>query len=180
MIDTQFVQLINRLSEQDITLCYHCHKCTAGCPVSVEMDFGPDRALRMVQLGQKEQLLSSHDIWLCASCETCGTRCPNEIDIARVMDALRQVALVEKSAIGEPDAVKFHKLFLFVVQNMGRMHEAILLGAYKLWSMNLMSDMDSGAKLFIKGKIPLAPHRIQGHRQMKQIFDEARKQQDEA
>ncbi|MCX7608923.1 MAG: 4Fe-4S dicluster domain-containing protein, partial [Anaerolineales bacterium] len=57
------------------------------------MEYGPDRILRMVQLGERERLLKSRDIWLCAACETCGTRCPNDIDIAKVMDALRMEAL---------------------------------------------------------------------------------------
>ena len=69
-----FIQTINQLSEQTVELCYHCHKCTSGCPVSTEMQYGPDRVLRMVQLGYKDALLKSRDIWICASCETCGTR----------------------------------------------------------------------------------------------------------
>jgi heterodisulfide reductase subunit C2 len=170
MIDTHFIQEINALSEQNIELCYHCHKCTAGCPVVDEMQYGPDRILRMVQRGEQEALLTSSDIWLCASCETCGARCPNQIDIARVMDALRQKALATGAVIAEPDAVKFHKLFLFVVQNMGRMHEASLLAAYKVWTRNLLADMDSGAVMFVKGKVPLMPKPIKRRKEVKKIF----------
>lgn len=135
------------------------------------MKFGPDRILRMIQLGEKERLLSSHDIWLCASCETCGTRCPNEIDISQVMDALRGLALAEKAPIAEPDAAKFHRLFLLVVRNMGRMHEALLLGAYKLWTLHLLADMDSGARMFVKGKVPLLPKPVKDRRAVKEIFE---------
>jgi heterodisulfide reductase subunit C2 len=170
MIENDFLSVINTLSEQTIELCYHCHKCTAGCPVVNEMEYGPDRVLRMVQMGESEKLYGSHDIWLCASCETCGTRCPNQIDISRVMDALRQKALASGQAIAEPDAVKFHKLFLFVVQNMGRMHEASLLAAYKIWTRNLLADMDSGAVMFVKGKVPLIPRPIRARKEVKQIF----------
>ena len=170
MSDLTFAEQINQLSEQTTQLCYHCHKCTAGCPVADDMTYGPDRVLRMVQLGQKDALLASHDIWLCAGCETCGTRCPNEIDIARVMDALRQVALESGVRAAEPDAEKFHKLFMLVVQNFGRSHEAILLGLFKLWTMNLLADMDSGVVLVTKGKIPIVPHAIKGRNEVKQIF----------
>jgi heterodisulfide reductase subunit C len=134
------------------------------------MDYGPDRILRMVQLGEKEKLLRSRDIWLCAACETCGTRCPNDIDIARVMDALRLEALRSGVTPAEPEAAKFHKLFLFVVQTLGRSHEASLLIAYKLWTLNLLADMDSGLQLFIKGKVPLMPKTIKGRHQVKRIF----------
>jgi heterodisulfide reductase subunit C len=123
-----------------------------------------------VQLGEKEKLLRSRDIWLCAACETCGTRCPNGIDIAKVMDALRMEALRSGVTPAEPEAAKFHKLFLFVVQTLGRSHEASLLIAYKLWTLNLVADMDSGLQLFIKGKVPLMPKTIKGRHQVKRIF----------
>jgi heterodisulfide reductase subunit C len=63
MTETTLLQQIRTLSEQELELCYHCHKCTAGCPVAVEMEFGPDRVLRMIQLGQAERALTSRDIW---------------------------------------------------------------------------------------------------------------------
>jgi heterodisulfide reductase subunit C len=171
MIDTNFVNEVNALSEQTIQLCYHCHKCTAGCPVVEDMTYGPDRILRMVQFGEKERLLTSHDIWVCASCETCGTRCPNDIDIARVMDALRRMAVAEGAAVAEPDSVKFHRLFLGLIQRMGRMHEASLMGFYKLWTLHLMDDMDSGVKMIFKGKVPIIPHPIKGRGDVKRIFE---------
>jgi heterodisulfide reductase subunit C2 len=172
---TLFIDQVNRLSDQTIELCYHCHKCTAGCPVVQDMQYGPDRILRMVQFGDADKLLSSSDIWLCASCETCGTRCPNQIDIARVMDALRQIALASGAHVAEPNAYKFHRLFLFLLERMGRMHEASLLAAYKVWSRNLLADMDSGAVMFAKGKVPLRPQAIKGRKEVKRIFDETKK-----
>ncbi len=171
MIDMNFVNQVNELSEQTIQLCYHCHKCTAGCPVADEMTYGPDRVLRMVQLGEKERLLTSHDIWICASCETCGTRCPNEIDIARVMDALRQMAVAEGVVIAEPDSIKFHRLFLSLLSRMGRMHEASLMGIYLLWTWGFMDYMGTATKMFTKGKVPLIPHRIKGRGDVKRIFE---------
>jgi heterodisulfide reductase subunit C2 len=171
MADMMFIERINTLSDQTIQLCYHCHKCTAGCPVAEQMQYGPDRVLRMVQMGEKVKLLQSHDIWICVSCQTCGTRCPNEIDTSRVMAALREMAIEEKAAISEPDAVKFHKLFLGLLQYMGRMHEVSLLALQKLWTLNLFSDLDSGAQLFIKGKIPLKPHLVKNRQELKHIYE---------
>jgi heterodisulfide reductase subunit C len=171
MIDMDFVSQVNTLSEQTVQLCYHCHKCTSGCPVADEMTYGPDRVLRMVQLGDKERLLTSHDIWICASCETCGTRCPNEIDIARVMDALRQMALAEGVVIAEPDAIKFHRLFLSLLQRMGRMHEAILLPIYLLWTRSVLGYVGTGTKMFVKGKVPLVPHRVKSRKDLERIFE---------
>lgn len=171
MIDMDLVNRVNELSEQTIQLCYHCHKCTSGCPVADEMSFGPDRLLRMVQFGMKQQLLTSHDIWICASCETCGTRCPNEIDIARVMDALRQMAVAEGAPIAEPDSIKFHRVFLALLSRMGRMHEASMMGLYLVWTRGIVDYVGTATKMLSKGKVPLIPHRIKGHGDVKRIFE---------
>jgi heterodisulfide reductase subunit C2 len=175
MIDMEFVNRINAASGQTVQLCYHCHKCTSGCLVADEMTYGPDRVLRLIQLGRKEELLASHDIWLCASCETCGTRCPNDIDIAQVMDALRQMAVAEGAPIAEPDAIKFHRLFLALLQRMGRMHEATLLSIYLLWTRSIFSYVGTGSKMFIKGKVPLIPQPIKGRKELARIFKETKR-----
>jgi heterodisulfide reductase subunit C2 len=164
------MERVNALADQHIELCYHCHKCTSGCPVAEEMRYGPDQVLLLVQLGQTDRLLSSHDVWLCVGCETCGTRCPNDIDIARVMDALRQIGQAEGVRAADTGSVKFHRLFLFLVERLGRMNEAALLGAHKLWTTNLFADLDSGARLILKGKIPLVPHLVKGRDQVRQLF----------
>ena len=83
---------VNALCDQSIQLCYHCHKCTAGCPVAHAMDYGPDRLLRLLHLGQEERVLTSRDPWLCVGCDMCGALCPNEIDVAEVMIALKKLA----------------------------------------------------------------------------------------
>jgi heterodisulfide reductase subunit C len=175
MIDTGFVNQVNELSEQTVELCYHCHKCTSGCPVADEMTYGPDRILRLIQLGDSAALLTSSDIWVCASCETCGTRCPNEIDIARVMDALRHLAIAEGVTIAEPDAIKFHRLFLSLIQRMGRMHEATLLSLYLLWTRGILDYVGTGAAMFTKGKVPLIPRPIKARAELKRMFEDTSK-----
>ncbi|MDY6876853.1 MAG: (Fe-S)-binding protein [Chloroflexota bacterium] len=92
MTDIAFTDQVNNLSGQTIQLCYHCHKCTAGCPAAFAMEYGPDRILRLIQFGQRERLLASRDAWLCLGCEMCGEFCPNEIDINEVMIALKEMS----------------------------------------------------------------------------------------
>ena len=174
-IAADFYQEINQLSGQQVQLCYHCHKCTSGCPVAADMQYGPDRILRMVQLGEKERLLASADIWVCAACETCGARCPNEIDIARVMDALRQMAHEENSRVGDPDSLVFHRLFLGLARLFGRMHEASLMAILTLRTRKLATDIPTILKLMAKGKAPLLPGPIKGRREVQRIFAETEK-----
>jgi heterodisulfide reductase subunit C len=84
-----FVRRVAEISGQDPMRCYQCGKCTAGCPLAFAMDIDPARTMRLVQLGLEDAALDSKSFWVCSSCETCATRCPQEVDLPRVMDALR-------------------------------------------------------------------------------------------
>ncbi len=88
----EFVRQIEEISGQDLLACNQCGKCSAGCPVVAVMDLLPSQAIRMAQLGM-EEVLNSSTIWICASCLTCVTRCPKGVDLPRLMEALRQIAL---------------------------------------------------------------------------------------
>lgn len=173
---SDLIQDADRLSGQHIGLCYHCHKCTAGCPVVDAMQFGPDLLLRMISLGQDDAIFKSQDIWLCVGCYICATRCPNEIDISATMDGLRQVALARGYPAGERDALLFHRLFMGVVQRFGRSHEAFMLGLFKMLSkVPLMNDVPAGIGLFIRGKVPILPDRLTAPVQVQQIFKRSKK-----
>lgn len=162
---------IDRLSRQSIELCYHCHSCAAGCPIIENMEFGPARVLRMAALGEYEALLRSRDIWLCAGCFACAAHCPNGIEIPAVMDALRQLSISYGYPPGERDALLFHKLFLGVVQRLGRSYEAIMLGLFKVLSHTpFTNDLGAGAGLFLRGKVPLMPKRASNISQIRQFF----------
>jgi heterodisulfide reductase subunit C len=87
-----FVARVEEISGQDLLSCNQCGKCSAGCPVVAAMDLLPSQVIRMAQLGM-EDVLESNTIWICASCLTCATRCPKGVDLPRLMEALRQIAL---------------------------------------------------------------------------------------
>ncbi len=88
----EFVERVEEISGQDVMACNQCGKCSAGCPAAVAMDLLPSQVIRFVQLGL-EEVLDSKTIWLCASCLTCLSRCPRGVDLPRIMEALRQLAL---------------------------------------------------------------------------------------
>lgn len=94
-LNSAYVQTIKDISLQKIMNCYQCGKCTAGCLVADYMDIVPNEMMRLVMLGEIEKLLSSKAIWLCTSCFQCGTRCPKGIEVHRVFEALRSIALRE-------------------------------------------------------------------------------------
>jgi len=88
-----FVEKVQELSGQNLLACYQCGKCSAGCPAVSGMDILPNQIIRFAQLGLKDELLASKAIWICASCLTCNARCPKGINIAEVIEALRQILL---------------------------------------------------------------------------------------
>jgi heterodisulfide reductase subunit C len=168
--DLTFVEQVSELSHQNVRRCYYCLRCSAGCPAAPFMEYTPAQILRLVQLGQKEVLLHSSAIWLCIGCETCGTRCPNEIHAGAVIDALRQLALAEKVAVGERTVWKLHEAFLDSIRHWGRLHELTMLMQYKLTSRDLFSDLDMGLAMFLRGKIHPLPQRIAGLEQIQRLF----------
>lgn len=167
----------------ELMACYQCYKCSAGCPVSFAMDMLPHQIIRAVVLNQKHQALASRTIWTCASCETCTTRCPNEIDIAKVMDVLRQISMEGGHTAGVPNAPIFHQSFLESVRKRGRVHELYMLQEYSLKSGDLQSklktgewksDMKLGLKMLLKGKLKVLPPKCESVKEVQSIFNRAK------
>lgn len=90
---SDILEKVARVSEVDVFACYQCGRCSGDCPSINLMDILPNQAIRLTQLGEIDRLLASKTIWVCASCFTCTSRCPKGIDIARVLEVLRQVCL---------------------------------------------------------------------------------------
>lgn len=168
--DLTFIERVSELSHQNVSRCYYCLRCSAGCPSAYAMEYTPAQILRMVQLGQKDTLLRSSAIWLCIGCETCGTRCPNEIHAGAVIDSLRQVALAEGVSPAELSVFKLHVAFLDSIRTWGRLHELTMILQHKLTSHDLFSNLDMGLDMFLKGKIHPLPQRIQGIDEVKALF----------
>ena len=93
VIRSKLISEVENLSGQKIPSCYICGKCSAGCPISSMMDIQPHQVIRLIQLGQEEEVLKSGTIWLCSSCFTCASRCPRGINLAAIMEALRALVL---------------------------------------------------------------------------------------
>ena len=167
-----FLAEVNRnVDGVPIQRCYHCRKCTAGCPLTPAMEHNPDQVIRMIEMERRREVLSSRTIWLCVSCETCITRCPNQVDIARMMDVLRQMAIEAGVAPAEKNIVKFHESFLAGIAGRGRINEPLLMVRYKLKTGDLFSDMVMGLDMLRKGKLSLASPVTKDLKAVREIFE---------
>lgn len=161
-------------SGQPVSRCYQCRKCTNGCPVAFAMDLMPNQVLRMVQLGLADELLGSKTIWVCAACQACTTRCPTDIDIARLMDTLRQLSR-EAGVAAEPKVLKFHEAFLDSIRRHGRVFELGMVARYKLAVAEPFTDARLGWEMLKKGKLKFLPKGIRGKDEIREMFKAKRK-----
>ncbi|MEW6070352.1 MAG: 4Fe-4S dicluster domain-containing protein [Candidatus Thermoplasmatota archaeon] len=91
-IENPILAKVEELSAQNLFTCYFCGTCSAGCPFTSEMDITLDKVIRYLQFG-KSEVLSAKTPWICATCFTCAVRCPRNLDIAKIMEALRLLKL---------------------------------------------------------------------------------------
>ena len=180
-MNTGFLREVEDKGGVKVSACYQCRKCTNGCPVTFAMDLFPDQVMRFIQLGLEKEVLESSTIWVCASCETCTTRCPNEVDIARVMDYLKQKIVAEKADPKEKKIMTFHQVFLDDVRKRGRVFEAGLMQTYlfrsgeifsKIKDMSILEEMQLGLTMVRKGRLNLLPKSIKGKDEIKGLFKE--------
>ena len=156
---------------EKVSHCYQCGKCSAGCPISFQMDYLPNQIIRMIQLGMEKEVLSSKTIWLCASCLTCTARCPREIDIAEIMDYLRRYAYQKQIIpIEETEIPLFNKIFLRNIELFGRLYEMGLIGMFNMLSGEFFKDILLAPKMFLKRKISIMPPRIKNIKETRTIF----------
>lgn len=166
---SELAEAVFRESGQNVNLCYQCRKCAAGCPISYAMDYKPAQLIHAIRLGLDDLVLNSKTMWLCASCETCTTRCPQGIDVAKVMDAVKIVALRRGIKPAVPEVASFYKAALANIKKCGRMYELGMIIGLKLRTFDFFKDMELGAKMFKKGKMKIIPS-LTGARRTWKIF----------
>lgn len=167
--DSAFKAEVARRSGQDVSLCYQCGNCTAGCPYNFAYDIPVSRIMRLVQLGRRDQILGCRSLWLCGSCQSCTSRCPNQIDVARIMDVLRHMSR-EAGYATERNVKVFADSFLSSVEKHGRVFEMGLVAEYVLKTGRFWTDVDLAPKMLPKGKLGFKPHNIQGAEHVARIF----------
>jgi len=177
--DHAWLAELEKSSGESVSICYQCKTCSSGCPVAFAMDLLPHQIIHMIRMGLKDKVLKSASIWLCVSCESCTTRCPNDIDVAKIIDALRMASIKSGLKLGEKRPSVFHDSVLSSIKKTGRLYELGMIGIYTLKSGDVVSNIKSGSlledakvgwKLFRNGKLKLIPERIKGKKEIRKLF----------
>lgn len=166
-----FAACVRKATGLNAARCYQCGKCSAGCPMASEMTLMPHEMVRLVQLDRRDRLMQDDSMWLCLTCETCTARCPNEFDPARMIDGLREMALAEDPENAPRKIRAFHSAFLDQIRSHGRVFEFGMVMAYKMKTGALFDDVENAPGMFLRGKLKLTPHTIDGVDDVRRIYD---------
>ena len=89
-------KILNELAGTNVRKCMKCGKCSGRCPMFNEMDIKPHQFVSLLAQGKTEKLLESKSIWYCLSCMACVERCPRGVEPAKLIEAVRLLAVREQ------------------------------------------------------------------------------------
>jgi heterodisulfide reductase subunit C len=142
------------------------------------MDYKPAELIHAIRLGMDDLVLNSKTMWLCSSCETCTTRCPQDVDVAKVMDAVKITAVRKGIKPAIPQVASFNKAALSNIKMCGRMYELGMIMGLKLRTLEFMKDSKLGMKMFRQGKLKMVPS-LKGAIRTRRIFRRVKNIEDE-
>jgi heterodisulfide reductase subunit C len=121
--------------------------------------------MRLVQIGAVTEAASAESVWLCLNCLTCSTRCPKSVNVAGVMDSLKEISLKKKCVHPKQKRIlAFQRSFLDTIRRYGRTNELEMVAEYKirgfLGDFNpilAIKDADLGLPMLKRGKLHFKP-----------------------
>jgi heterodisulfide reductase subunit C2 len=169
-LGAEFTRAVKKKTGSNFSRCLHCRTCAGGCPFTQAMDPKPNGVIRMIQLGLQKEVFECPTIWICVGCHTCAVQCPMAIDIAGVMDAVRQLAVAENADISDPGIHDFHKEVIRSVERYGRTHKLEIMMRYKMIRRDWFSDLNTGIRMFAKRKLELMPSKVKDPALIRSLF----------
>jgi heterodisulfide reductase subunit C len=146
-----------------IKQCLQCGTCSASCPSSAAMEYGPREIIAALRAGMLDRVLNAKTIWLCVSCYSCSVRCPAGIPLTDVMYELKRLE-VEKGLVRDATGATMAKAFAETVDHYGRNAETTLLRKYFLRTnpFKALSQIPLAIRLLVRGRLEIFPRRIKG------------------
>lgn len=148
---------------QRIKECIQCGTCSASCPSSAAMEYGPREIIAALRAGILERVLNANTVWMCVSCYACTVRCPAGIPFTDVMYELKRLE-AEKGISREANGATMARAFAETVDRYGRNAETVLLRKYYLRTrpLSALAQIPLAWRLLLRGRLHLFPRRIRG------------------
>lgn len=86
-------KIISLEGGESLGWCYQCGQCVPVCPVDMVGSYGPRKIFRKVQSGV--DLFNDPDLWQCTTCMNCLRVCPKEVNMIKIMPAVREEAVLD-------------------------------------------------------------------------------------
>jgi heterodisulfide reductase subunit C len=179
---------VQKRSGQNLLACYQCRRCAAGCPVGEETGVTPDRLIRLIVVGDREEAVNNLLVWKCVACYTCGTRCPNNIQTARITETLKQISKESHATPLRPRIADFHSAFMTSTRHLGRFNEIEALTIYETKTAikelsqgkvkAVISEMIGQARLALdmmkKKRLHLGVDKVKARSEVKALYEKAK------
>ncbi|MBI5394324.1 MAG: 4Fe-4S dicluster domain-containing protein [Verrucomicrobia bacterium] len=158
----EIANLLHAAGGEPVSSCMQCGTCSGTCPVSDFMDVRPQRLIRMIDAGLKDQVMATRSFWYCASCYQCTVRCPRGIDIAELMYGLKRYTIWKKQYPEDLIGPAFSETFVKNIVRTGRSYEPVLATSYffTLGLKEMLQEAQGATMLMLKGRLPVLPARI--------------------
>ena len=176
-VDTSFIDEVCAIpGGEAIRSCIQCGMCTGSCPTANKWDYPPRKAIALVRVGLRDELLSSNSMWFCASCYTCTVRCPRDIKPADIMHALEIISIRSGLSTKRSRTPVMYQCFVDSAKGNGRVYElGMMIKLFlKTNPFAAIKLAPVGLGLFLHKRLPLRPSRIKGIGELKAILDKAR------
>lgn len=151
-------KVMNYPNAENLMACLNCGTCTASCPSSEFMTFGPRAMIRGIITGNIDEVRKSHDPWMCVQCFMCEVKCPRDVKPVYIMRALKEIAITDNDYSETKGLVrtekKLQKIFVKQIKNAGRISEFHTALSYKGLLGSAM-EMDLGLELLLTGRIKI-------------------------
>ncbi len=158
--------------------CIQCGTCGGSCPSGADMEHTPRAIFAMIAAGMRDEVLRSNTHWYCVSCYFCMVRCPQEVHITDLMYTLKRMSIKEGHyrESSTPSTPEFSATFIDYVENYGRSFEFGLATRYNLkhHPLDMIKMAPMGLGMLRRRRMDLAPRKIKGQAELRQILNKAK------
>ena len=156
---------------RSVQKCIQCGTCSASCPLTDCMDYGPRELIALIREGEMTEALSSNTPWYCVSCYQCVVRCPREIPVTDLIYSVKQMA--EKFGLVD-DSHKLpdlYRAFTKVVGKHGRITESLVMARYGFRHPGeVFKSIPLALRLLKRRRLEVLPQHIEQRENMVQLM----------